>query len=228
MNAKAMPFVPNLDILPAPQRALWPELAATPDTFTLYGGTALALRLGHRSSVDFDFFSNASFDAEGIAEQIPYLREAERIQLAPDTLTCRVDRGGPVLMSFFGGLGLGQVAAPERADATLLRVASLLDLAGTKAAVLQKRAEVKDYLDVNVILQQGIDLSTILAAGSVIYGRKFNPLITLKALSYFEDVPTLPVEVRTQLSRAVEGVDVTKLPVLMPYAERPGDNGMKL
>jgi len=218
-----MPFVPNLDILPAPQRALWPELAATPNSFTLYGGTALALRLGHRASVDFDFFSNGSFDPERLAEQIPYLLEAERIQLAPDTLTCRVDRGGPVLMSFFGGLGLGQVAAPEPASDTLLRVASLLDLAGTKAAVLQKRAEVKDYLDVHAILRHGIDLPTILAAGGVVYGRKFNPLITLKALCYFDDVPALPVEVRTQLARAVEGVDVTRLPVLAPYAGRLGD-----
>jgi hypothetical protein len=218
-----MPFLPNLDTLPAPQRALWPELAATPDSFTLYGGTALALRLGHRASVDFDFFSNGSFDPERLAEQIPYLLEAERIQLAPDTLTCRVDRGGPVLMSFFGGLGLGQVAAPEPASDTLLRVASLLDLAGTKAAVLQKRAEVKDYLDVHAILRHGIDLPTILAAGGVVYGRKFNPLVTLKALCYFDDVPALPVEVRTQLARAVEGVDVTRLPVLAPYAGRLGD-----
>jgi hypothetical protein len=222
-----MPFVPNLDTLAAPQRALWPELAATPDSFTLYGGTALALRLGHRASVDFDFFSNASFDPERLAEQIPYLRDAERIQLAPDTLTCRVDRGGSVLMSFFGGLGLGQTAASEQANDTFLHVASLLDLAGTKAAVLQKRAEVKDYLDVHAILQHGIDLPAILAAGSVIYGHKFNPLITLKALSYFDDLPSLPNEVRRHLARAVKSVDITKLPVLTPYAQRPGDNGRK-
>lgn len=222
-----MPFVPNLDTLPAPQRAFWPELAATPDSFTLYGGTALALRLGHRASIDFDFFSNAAFDPERLADRIPYLREAERLQLAPDTLTCRVDRGGPVLVSFFGGLDLGQVAAPEETGDTRLQVACLLDLAGTKAAVIQKRAEVKDYLDIHAILKHGIDLPTILAAGTVVYGRKFNPLITLKALSFFDDVPALPVEMRTLLVRAVESVDVTRLPVLIPHAKRPGDNGMK-
>jgi hypothetical protein len=222
-----MTFVPKLDTLPAPQRALWPELATTPDSFTLYGGTALALRLGHRASVDFDFFSNASFDPERLAEQIPYIRAAERIQLAPDTLTCRVDRRGPVLISFFGGLGLGQVAAHEQCSDTLLRVASLLDLAGTKAAVLQKRAEAKDYLDIHAILQHGIDLPTILAAGTVIYGRKFNPLITLKALSYFDDVRALPANVRARLVAAVKTVDITKLPVLTPYVRPPGDNRIK-
>ncbi|MEI7823673.1 MAG: hypothetical protein WCI01_00125 [Chlorobiaceae bacterium] len=47
-----MVFSPDLSILPPPQLRLWPELDATPETFTLYGGTALALRLGHRTSVD--------------------------------------------------------------------------------------------------------------------------------------------------------------------------------
>lgn len=59
-----MIFNPNLSILPPPQLQLWPELDATPEAFTLYGGTALALRLGHRASVDFDFFSNQPFDPD--------------------------------------------------------------------------------------------------------------------------------------------------------------------
>jgi hypothetical protein len=221
----SMAFMPNLVTLPAAQRALWPELRATPDTFTLYGGTALALRLGHRASVDFAFFSNASFDPDQLARQVPYLGNAERVQAAPNTLTCRVDRGGPVLVSFFGGLGLGLVAAPEQAGDILLHVASMLDIAGTKAAVLQKRAEVKDYLDIDALLQHGIDLPAMLAAGTVVYGRKFNPLITLKALNYFDDLPALPVEVRARLSKAVEAVDATKLPALVPYAKRPGEDG---
>jgi hypothetical protein len=216
-----MALVPHLNTLPAPQRALWLELGATPDAFTLYGGTALVLRLGHRTSIDFDFFSNASFDPDQLAPRVPYLRDAERIQVAPDTLTCRVDRGGPVLVSFFGGLGLGRVAAPEPVRDMPLYVASLLDLAGTKAAVVQKRAEGRDYLDIDALLQQGIDLPTVLAAGIVVYGRTFNPLITLKALSYFDDVPTLPADVRARLGKAVEAVDATRLPTLTPYAKRP-------
>jgi Nucleotidyl transferase AbiEii toxin, Type IV TA system len=223
-----MTFAPNLGTLPAAQLALWPELVATPESFTLYGGTALALRLGHRSSADFDFFSNASFDPVRLADEIPYLRDAERIQIAPDTLSCRVERGGPVLLSFFGGLDLGQVAAADQTTDTHLRVASPLDLAGTKAAVIQKRAEVKDYLDIYAILCHGVDLPTILAAGTIVYGRKFNPLITLKALSFFDDVPTLPKDVRAQLIHAVETTDVTALPVLTSYAKRSGDKGIQL
>jgi hypothetical protein len=67
-----MTFSPKLNILPASQRALWKELKATPKRFVLYGGTALALRIGHRVSEDFDFFTNATFEPQDLAEQILY------------------------------------------------------------------------------------------------------------------------------------------------------------
>ena len=60
--------------------------------------------------------------------------------------------------------------------------------------MVQKRAEAKDYLDIDVLIQHGIDLPTALAAGRIVYGRSFNPMITLKALSFFDDVPSLPAE----------------------------------
>lgn len=214
-------FTPNLSILPKPQLRLWPELDSTPDHFTLYGGTALALRLGHRISIDFDFFSSESFDPDNIADTTPYLKDAERVQIDNDTLTCRVDRGGPVLVSFFGGLRLGQVAEREVAEGSSLNVASLLDIAGTKVAVVQKRAEMKDYLDIDALLQHDVDLPTMLAAGRVVYGQSFNPLIALKALSYFEDVPKLSQDVRQRLLVAVAAVDPTgNLPSLTVYAKR--------
>ena len=199
-------------MLSPPQRRLWPELAATPETFTLYGGTALTLRLGHRASIDFDFFSNAPFDPERLASNVPYLKDAERIQVAHDTLTCRVERGGSVLVSFFGGLDLGQVAEREAVEGMTLYVASLLDLAGTKMAVVPKRAEVKDYLDVDALLRHGVDLPTALGAGKIVYGRRFNPVITLKALSFFDDVPGLREEVRERLRAAVAAVDLSRMP----------------
>jgi hypothetical protein len=54
----------------------------------------------------------------------------------------------------------------------------------------------------------------------VVYGRSFNPLITLKALSYFGDVPSLAGEVRDRLLAAVAAVDPTQLPVLTPHIVR--------
>ena len=218
-------FQPRLDILAPPQRALWPELDATPDHFTLYGGTALALRLGHRQSLDFDFFSRQAFDPGALAREIPYLAEAEQVQVVSHTLTCRVERGGSVLISFFGNLGLGEAAPRELAEDSRVHVASLLDIAGTKAAVVQQRAQPRDYLDIDALIRHGIDLPQVLAAGAIVYGRSFNPLITLKALTYFGDVPALPVEVQERLRAAVEDVDPTRLPELTPHVRRVNGNG---
>lgn len=217
-------FQPRLDILPSPQRALWPELDTTPDHFTLYGGTALALRIGHRESLDFDFFSRTAFDPAALARDIPYLAGAETVQLESHTLTCRVERGGPVLVSFFGNLGLGEAAPRENAEGSKLHVASLLDIAGTKALAVQQRAQARDYLDIDALIRHGIDLPRVLAAGAVVYGRSFNPMITLKALSYFDDVPTLPTDVRDRLRAVVEAIDPTSLPVLTPHVRR-AENG---
>lgn len=147
------------------------------------------------------------------------------MRVSPNILTCRIERDGPVLVSFFGELGLGQAAPRDQAQGRALYVASLLDVAGTKVAVVQKRAEVKDYLDIDALLQHGIGLPTALAAGRVVYGRSFNAMITLKALSYFEDIPTLPADVRKRLITAVDSVDPSALPMLKPYAKRADENG---
>ena len=52
---------PKFDILPAAQQQIWNALAAAPRLgFVLYGGTAIALHLGHRRSIDFDFSVRAA------------------------------------------------------------------------------------------------------------------------------------------------------------------------
>ena len=178
-------FTPRLDILPKPQRRLWNELAAIPAEFVLYGGTAVALHLGHRQSLDFDFFGNQSFDPAMLAAALPFMTDATITQREPNTLSGIVDRSGPVGLSFFGVLRVPRLAPPVVAPDNGLRVASLLDLAGTKAAEVQQRAEAKDYLDIAAILRDGrIDLLTALAGAKAIYGTQFSPQITLKALSF--------------------------------------------
>ena len=210
-------FVPRLDIFPPAQRRLWPELKATPRSFTLYGGTAIALRLGHRQSIDFDFFSAVAFQTADLLGSVGYLGGAVVRQSEANTLTCTVDRDGPVLLSYFGGLALGQVNDVELVEGPEIAVASLLDLAGMKVAVVTQRAEVRDYLDIHALLTlAGIGLPKMLAAAGVIYGHQFNPLISLKALSYHDDISLsgLPAQVRGDLIAAVKSVDLYNLPRL--------------
>jgi hypothetical protein len=93
-------FSPRTDILPAAQLRLWRELSTVPDEFVLYGGTAIALQLGHRTSVDFDFFCSRSLNLEALVGNIPFLRDAKTIQREKNTLTAIVDRGEPVRFHF--------------------------------------------------------------------------------------------------------------------------------
>ncbi len=95
-----------------------------------------------------------------------------------------------------------------------------------KAAVVQRRAEAKDYLDLDAILAHGIDLPAALAAASHIYGRAFNPQITLKALTYFADgdLAAVPATVRQRLTQAVKGVRLDRLPDVKELRHPPSEN----
>src|SRR6185312_9222206 len=144
-------FKPRYDILPEAQMGLWKELAfAAKSGFTLYGGTAIALRVGHRESVDFDFFSARPLDKRFIMKETSLLDNGEVIQDDRNTLTLSVNRGGgTVTVSFFGDLVpkriAGRVSVPEMTSDGVIQAASLHDLFATKVKVMLDRAEAKDY-----------------------------------------------------------------------------------
>jgi hypothetical protein len=210
-------FAPRIDVLPRPPRRLWSELSAVPDEFVLYGRTALALHLGHRVSVDFDFFGEKPLDPGTLTPAIPFLAGAIVTQREPNTFSCTIDRDGAIELSFFRLPDLPRLLPPLIAPDNNLQIASLLDLAGTKSAVVQMRAEAKDYLDIDALPTDGrVDLRYALAAGRAIHGASFNPQITLKALSYFEDgdLPRLPPPLNERLAKAAREVDLEHLPVI--------------
>src|SRR5579864_1077008 len=214
-------FRAKLGTLPSAQRRLWDELGSVPRRFVLYGGTALALRFGHRSSEDFDFFSNQPFAATELEAEIALLQGAVRLQSSANTLVSRVDRGGPVKVSFFGGLALRRVRDPQSVEGLPgLRIASPLDLAATKVKVVQDRAESRDYLDVSRLLESGIGLPEALGAARAVYGPTFNPLPSLKALCYFGDgdLTSLAGEVRARLAEAAGRVDPLHISEMQPLS----------
>jgi hypothetical protein len=154
---------------------------------------------------------------------LPYLKGAEVRQSAANTLTVTVDRGGAVQLSFFEGLGLGQIGPVEQAEGPGFKVAALMDLAGLKAAVVTQRAEPRDYLDIHVLMTEAnIPLAQMLAAGSAIYGAQFSPLLSLKAIAYHNDpsLAGLPRQVRHDLIEAVKATDPQRLPALNAVRRR--------
>jgi Nucleotidyl transferase AbiEii toxin, Type IV TA system len=205
---------PRLDILPAEQQRLSPELFQVPEHFVLYDGTAIALRLGGRQSVDFDFFTNQPISSDVLTRNLTFLQDAELIQSEPNTSTFTVDRGGVIKVSFFGGLTIGRVGKPERCEDNQVYIASLLDLAAQKLKVILVRAEPKDYSDIYMLLNAGITLPEALGATQALYP-EFNPVLSLKALAYYGEpnLATVPISVReflTEESAKVESIIVVQ------------------
>lgn len=217
-----MGFEPRIDILPPGQRNFWQEAPGIPAGFVLYGGTAIALRLGHRSSEDFDFFSSDAFAVNQLLNELTFSRNAEVLQSGQNTLTLRIDRGGPVKLSFFGALSFGQIAAPDPPPGQNFPVASLPDLMAAKLKVIWQRAEAKDYLDVAALLRAGLSLEYALGCALALYGSHFNPAVVLKALTYFEDgdLPTLSSDARALLIEAA--ASVRKIPEVRRESQRLG------
>ncbi|MGH2534717.1 MAG: nucleotidyl transferase AbiEii/AbiGii toxin family protein [Thermomicrobiales bacterium] len=206
-------FHPRLDVLPSAQQRLWPELrAATSLGFVLYGGTAIALHLGHRPSVDFDFFSEHSLNRDRLRTSFPFIGRSTMLQDRSDAFTVLVPSAATpteeVRVSFFGPIGFGRVGEPRMTSDGVMQVASLDDLMATKLKVILQRVEAKDYRDVAAMVRAGVDLAKGLSSARAMYGRTFQPSESLKALVYFEggDLETLMDADRHTLIGAVGAV----------------------
>jgi hypothetical protein len=213
-----MPFPTRFDILPPGQRKLWPSLSPMKEMgYCLYGGTALALRYGHRPSVDFDFFSDRPLDKNRLEIALPWLPAATVLRNDPGTLIVLASSPRskrPVKMSFFGNLKFGRVGMPERTSDGVALAASVRDLMATKLKALFDRVEPRDYIDIAEMLRNRASLPQGLADARVLFGNVFSPAECMRILCWFEEpgLASLPEPVRKTLTREVKSVWDKPLP----------------
>ncbi len=219
-------FTPHVTILPSEQQRVWPHLGSLKALgFVLYGGTAIALRLGHRPSVDFDFFTDQPFQQALVLQHLPFLAQAQTVQDAPNTWTILVSAPGMppstklVKLSLFGSINVGRIGDPEATSDGILTVASLDDLLAHKLKVVLQRIEAKDYRDVAALLRHGIALERGLSGASTLFGPNFQPAESLRALTYFSggDLATLDPTDRATLHTAVAAINLS---VALPAVPR--------
>jgi hypothetical protein len=202
-------FDPALAKLPAPQRQLWPQLAPLAKLgWVLHGGTAIALRLGHRDSIDFDFFNERPLDRKVLFAAFPTLAGATTLQDEPNTYTAIVCG---VKISFFGSITFGRIGHPQVTSDGVTIVASLEDLMAQKLKVVMQRVESKDYRDISALLGAGQTLKAGLSGAYALYGESFSQMDCLKALVYFKggDLALVPPTDRTTLINAVRALRIT-------------------
>lgn len=211
--------------LPPAQKDLWPELeSAAKMGFVLYGGTAIALRLGHRTSVDFDFFTDLDLHRKTLTQNMPFLQRSSLVQDEKNALTFLVpDRAGTgahVKLSFFGAIAFGRIGEPNVTDDGVLQVASLDDLMATKVKVILQRAEAKDYQDIAAMIRAGVRLDKGLAAASAFYGPNFQPSESLRALVFFEDGDLNQLGAEDRQTLVTAATSVRELPILKIASRR--------
>jgi len=151
--------------------------------FALAGGTSLALRFGHRLSVDLDFFSPSAFDPAAFADHLG-IGPAAITGMADGTLQLRVNG---VKVEFLRH-AYPKLACHDRIEN--LTLWSLRDVTAMKLNAICNRGSKKDFYDVAVLLDHH-PLAELLAD----YRAKYNPaslLMVIRSLAWFEDADAEP------------------------------------
>lgn len=172
------------EILDDKRKNILTNFAFTKSNFYLAGGTALALQLGHRDSVDFDFFTDGKFSPTEIYENLKLsFGEVEIKKIVEDskTLTVIIDKTIKVSFFYYGYKLLKSVIETE-----FFNLASVEDIGAMKLSAIVSRAVMKDYVDLYWILKQ-MTLKELLAGCQ----QKFPELETnlvVKSLVFFDDL----------------------------------------
>lgn len=158
--------------------------------FYLVGGTAIALHIGHRRSIDFDLFKEGALNHKKILDKI-----------STNKLKCVVTRRveeqlnlivNDVKFTFF--------QYPYKIKASVnfkdyLRMPDLLDLAVMKAFALGRRSKWKDYVDIYFIIKYYFSTDQIADRATSIFGQLFSEKLFRAQLCYFDDVDyTEPID----------------------------------
>lgn len=174
----------HLEALTKEGSRIFPKLEKFKD-FYLAGGTALALQMGHRISVDFDFFSDEEI-SKSLLPKIKQVFSESNISAIINNLeelTVLVDKVKitfvkypfPVIYDFVESDGISLLSAKE--------------IASTKAYSIGRRGTFKDYVDLFFILSEGIcSLEEIIEISEKKFKGEFNSRIFLEDLVYLKDI----------------------------------------
>lgn len=182
-------------ILNTTQNKILPQLTFTKPQFYLGGGTALALQLGHRTSVDFDFYASHKFDNQQVAQTISQLFPGTDISSKQPENTLRLDVMGTEVSAFYYPYPL----LDQPIDYGPVSLASLTDIAAMKTTAVIQRARQRDFYDIYYLIKE-LGLEKIISATY----QKFpwyeeNNVVVFTSLTYFVDADKDPEADRVQV-----------------------------
>ena len=161
-----------------------PLIKAFSKNYYLVGGTAIALHLGHRRSIDFDLFTSQEIHRISVRNTIAkcgYTVE-QLLYEAFDQMHVIINS---IKLTFFS---FPHEITPVIDFNEIIRTPSLLDLAAMKTYALGGRAKWKDYVDLYFILRDKVNLDKLSARATEIFGTYFNQKLFREQLCYFDDI----------------------------------------
>jgi Nucleotidyl transferase AbiEii toxin, Type IV TA system len=173
----------HLNILNSDQQQLLPLLAKFKKEFYMVGGTAIALHIGHRLSIDFDLFKKGTIKPKAIVNKFREQKEIVTVTLNMQgqlNLDCR-----NVKFTFFEYEF--DVPHPVNIKNSIM-IPELLDLAAMKAYALGRRSKWKDYVDLYFILKDHFSIDEISERAADIYQDLFSEKLFRGQLNYFTGI----------------------------------------
>lgn len=169
-------------------KRVWDKIAKSgiAGPFYLAGGTALAVHLGHRKSIDLDFFSQEDFSTPEIKRQLSQIAKIVLLGEADGTLHVTVD----LVMVSFLHYRYGLLYPPIMFEG--LAIADKRDIAAMKLDAVSSRGSRKDFIDIYELLKQHTLAELIDFFEKKYAGIKYNMLHILKSLVYFDDADGEP------------------------------------
>src|SRR5450759_1697705 len=180
----------HTEIFSSGQIELLPFIKDFKRSFYMVGGTAIALHIGHRRSIDFDLFTLAQINKSRIKgkllhipfKQIPIFEDFDQVHLLINNVKL-------TFLSF-----PWPVLHPVTVS-SIISIPSLLTLAAMKAFALGRRAKWKDYVDLYFILRDYYTIPEISREAEKIFNQQFSEKIFRQQLAFHKDIDyTEPVE----------------------------------
>lgn len=193
------------EILDHRRRRLLPKLRFLRQEYGFYlaGGTALALQIGHRTSVDFDFYSGEEFDhTRVLASFRQQVGECTLIQNPPQTLIVQLGDIGVSVFYYRYPLLKPVVKTQD------LCLASKEDIAAMKLIAILQRGNQRDFVDLYFLMKE-FTLERIFGWAKKKFP-PFNPYLALRALTYFKDAEGDPEKRRFRLLKNVDWAQVKR------------------
>ncbi len=171
------------EILTKEQIALLPLVKLFNKNFRLVGGTAVALHIGHRHSIDFDLFSREPFMNSDIRRKIKTFSESGKKIVDHTGEFTFLYKG--VKFTFYNYLY--DIEYKENFE-DIIKMPDLLTLAAMKAHALAGRAKWKDYVDLYFILTNFYSLRNVADKAAKLFKGEFNEKLFRTQLGFFDDV----------------------------------------